>query len=141
MSDIPDWLRELATESDQEGALGGDSSVQDEGSEPAVNERSAESVDSPPIVEITPAAEIPDEALSQPTDQDELDLMEQLRSQVDVEEEEVAESSSPGLSFSIDDLLIGGLEPIQQFVLAVLLFLDVLVIGLLFLVMLGRLAI
>lgn len=140
MSDIPDWLRELAAESDQEDALGGERPTGDEGDEPADVDRSTEPADGPPVVEVTPASAPHDEVRPQPNDQDDLDLMEQLRSQVDVEEEE-SESSPPRPSLSLDDILIGGLEPVQQFVLAVLLFLDVLVIGLLFLVMLGRIGI
>jgi hypothetical protein len=66
------------------------------------------------------------------------DLMASLRSQVDLEE--AAEASSEERSFSLN-LSIPGLLPWQQLVLSVLLFLDILVVGLLFLVMLGRVGI
>jgi hypothetical protein len=138
MSEIPDWLRELATESDQEefpeGGLSGDAE------DTPVPDDSNASAESPSAVEVTPSS-ASEETRTQSSDSEgDLDLMEQLRNQVDSEEEE-SEPSSPALSFSLDNVIIEGLEPVQQFVLAVLLFLDVLVIGLLFLVMLGRIAI
>jgi hypothetical protein len=139
MSDIPDWLRELADESEYEEPLEGDLSADDVRTEPVVGEASVDAVDRASEPEVTPS-EPQAEIQSQASDQDDLELMEELRSQVDAEEDEDTDSPSPGLSFSLDDVLIGGLEPVQQFVLAVLLFLDVLVIGLLFLVMLGRIA-
>jgi hypothetical protein len=137
MSDIPDWLRELADESDQEDMLDDESSVLED------SDTSTADADSASVAQDPSPGDVMSAEFSQPQSEepDELDLMDQLRSQVDAEEEDAVEPSSPATSFSLDDVLIGGLEPIQQFVLAVLLFLDVLVIGLLFLVMLGRIAI
>ncbi len=140
MSDIPDWLRELATESDQDESLEGGVSGEEGADETVAPDDSTAYVTGSSVAEVTPS-EASEEIQPQSTDRDDLDLMEQLRSQVDSEEEERSESSSPALSFSLDDVLIEGLDPVQQFVLAVLLFLDVLVIGLLFLVMLGRISI
>ena len=145
MSDIPDWLRELASESDEEDSLEDDAQPESDADELTVVE------DTAPEVEVSPeegggeaeisVSESADEIQPTPREPDDLELMEQLRSQVDSGQEEESESPSPGPSFSLDDVLIGGLEPVQQFVLAVLLFLDILVIGLLFLVILGRISI
>jgi hypothetical protein len=139
MSDIPEWLRELADESEYEEPLEGDLSADDGGAEPVVGGDSVDAVARASEPEVTPF-EPQEEIRPQTSDQDDLALMEELRSQVDAEEDEEIEPASPSLSFSLDDVLIEGLEPVQQFVLAVLLFLDVVVIGLLFLVMLGRIA-
>ncbi len=75
-----------------------------------------------------------------------LDLMADLRSQMDVPE--VAAPTAAELArpkARRQPRSSGGMElsllPWQQFVLSVLLFLDVTIIGLLFLVMLGRIAI
>ena len=135
MSDIPDWLVELAAQRNQ--------SAEEEADEPAA-----------------PAAFEPEA--------DALDLMETLRSQVDEElpEEEpepaprglfgrgpraqspAAEAVPEGAVAAVEPARqprpvarVAGLLPWQQLVLAVLVFLDVVVIGLLFLVMLGRVAI
>ena len=145
MSDIPDWLRELASESDEEDSLEGDAQPESDADELTVVEDTAPEVEVSPEEGETEAeisvSESADEIQPTPREPDDLGLMEQLRSQVDSGQEEESESPSPGPSFSLDDVLIGGLEPVQQFVLAVLLFLDILVIGLLFLVILGRISI
>ena len=141
MSDIPDWLRELAAESDQEDMLGDESAVEEDTDPSPSDADSAPAAHGPSSSRDVMRDESSEASQPQSEEPDELDLMDQLRSQVDAEEEDAAEPSSPAPSFSLDDVLIGGLEPVQQFVLAVLLFLDVLVIGLLFLVMLGRIAI
>jgi hypothetical protein len=77
-----------------------------------------------------------------------LDLMDDLRGQfvgdedvVEVEDER-RERRGLNLNVSLQQLNLGlGLLPWQQFVLSLLLFLDIAVIGVLFLVMLGRVVI
>ena len=106
MSDDMDWLSDLVA--------GGEEDAADEETLP----------------EITPAT-LPFEP-SEP--EVELDLLDDLRSEMVVDEEEAAvvdTSPRPPRTF-------GGLKPPQLFFLSVLLFLDVAIIGLLFLVMLGR---
>ena len=106
MSDDLDWLSDLVA--------GGEDEAAEEASSP----------------EILPA--VAPFASSEP--EPELDLMDDLRSEIVTDEEEptvVGASPRPPRTF-------GGLKPPQLFFLSVLLFLDVAVIGLLFLVMLGR---
>ena len=110
--DIPDWLRGLAPDMDDDDA---------------------------PIAPPVPLmAEEPEEEAG-------LDLMADLRSQMDGAEAVIPTAAElarprprrqPRPSGGVEL----GLRPWQQFVLSVLLFLDVTIIGLLFLVMLGRIA-
>jgi len=136
MSDIPDWLVELA-------AQGNDDDREDEeldddifdfaSSELLVYSPEPESAEA--MFEATPA---PVETAAQ-TPETDADLMDALRSQVEADElEDGIEATKPKRSMS---LRLPGLLPWQQFVLALLLLLDVIVIGLLFLVMLGRVSI
>lgn len=89
------------------------------------------------LSELTPRSEDEDRTENEPTDS--LDLMADLRNQMDVTEEAPPprESRPPTRSRNIDL----GLLPWQQFFLSMLLFLDVAIVGLLFLVMLGRMVI
>lgn len=143
MSDIPDWLVELAAQGDLDDDEASESaselqasessavSLQDSGSEAQVFgdtdifSQSTEDVD-------VAADEVEDDATQ--------DLMVTLRNQVaaGAAEEGVKVEDASARSFS---LRIPGLLPWQQLVLTVLLFLDVVVIGLLILVMAGRVAI
>ena len=67
------------------------------------------------------------------------DMMTDLRGQMDEAgaEEALEKAPRPRSSRSV----FGGLRPWQRFVLSILMFLDVAIIGLLFLVMLGRVVI
>jgi len=137
MSDIPDWLVELAaqgSDDDQEAAERDDDDVFDfASSEPPVYTPEPEPAEA--MFEVTPA---PVETAAQAPVND-ADLMDALRSQVEADElEDAIEAARPKRSIS---LRLPGLLPWQQFVLALLLLLDVIVIGLLFLVMLGRVSI
>lgn len=156
MSDIPDWLVELASQRDAD---------EDEGEEvtppsPEVAETDADEVTTewdflrtPPAVaeEAAPSSRWDGDAggtgkaLSTPAAArhvaalDEGEVIESLRGEVDAEALALApvavavRTSSPPL--------IPGLLPWQQAVLAILLLLDIAVIGLLFLVMLGKMSI
>jgi len=154
MSDIPDWLVELAAQSsgpegddgepagpppsDETSASSEVSDVMDalDVSEDDLFEFASEpliftEVDEPAqdFAEVTPTAIEPET---------EAELMDALRSQVEADDlGEIAEPDAPRRALNIG---IPGLLPWQQLVLAVLLFLDVVVIGLLFLVMLGRIS-
>ncbi|MGC9469723.1 MAG: hypothetical protein ACP5HS_14095 [Anaerolineae bacterium] len=135
MSDIPDWLVELAAQQSQ-----------DDSEEEAESEwdflRDEPEPELEPELEPLATERLQDQGPPEPTpDMEEGELVETLRSQVDAEDEEPEvqeEAVASGPAFS---LRIPGLLPWQQFVLAVLLFLDIAVIGLLFLVMLGRMSI
>lgn len=105
MSDDMDWLSELVTGSEDEAA--------DESPPEAV----------PEVITFEPSPS-----------EEELDLVDDLRSEMAADEEEqaaVENTPRPVRTF-------GGLRPWQLFFLSVLLFLDIVVIGLLVLVMLGR---
>ncbi len=136
MSDVPDWLVELAaqgSDDDQEGAESDDDAFDFASSEPLVYTPEPEPAEA--MFEVTPAPVVPAEQAPE-TD---ADLMDALRSQVEADElEDAIEATKPKRSIS---LRLPGLLPWQQFVLALLLLLDVIVIGLLFLVMLGRVSI
>ena len=135
MSDIPDWLVELAAqggqdEEDSEATTGAEDTIEAEAADSFMFATEPERLVEPE--EVTPSAEESEEGAPE-------DLMESLRSQMeaeaaleDIEEEEDRSSIN---------LRIPGLLAWQQLVLTVLLFLDVVVIGLLFLVMTGRVAI
>jgi hypothetical protein len=133
MSDIPDWLVELAAQGDEEEEEEAEGGIETEMT-PA-SDAFTFAPEPQTVAEPITYAEIPDE------DAAEDDLMDALRGQVeaDVAEEEIfeaEEASGPSLSLRIPGLLAW-----QQLVLTVLLFLDVIVIGLLILVMLGRISI
>ena len=71
---------------------------------------------------------------------DDINLMDDLRSQMDAEDiiapaEEVSRPSRKRASLEL------GMRPWQRFFLSVLLFLDVAIVGLLFLIILGRIVI
>ena len=133
MSDVPDWLVELAaqgSDDDQEGAESDDDVFDFASSEPLVYTPEVEPAES--TFEVTPAPVVQ-------APETDADLMDALRSQVEADElEDAIEATKPKRSIS---LRLPGLLPWQQFVLALLLLLDVIVIGLLFLVMLGRVSI
>ena len=134
MGDIPDWLVELAAQQGQD----------DEEDETEWDFLRAEPSEAPlPVPDVGSDLLSDSSAASQaPSPDEELvegDLMAALRSQVELEEPEelpVAAAAKHHLDFRV-----AGMLPWQQFVLAILLFLDVAVIGLLFLVMLGRVGI
>ncbi len=134
MSDIPDWLVELAAQGGQdeeEETVNGSELPQDDFSESfdfvSENELVVAPEDAAPLTE--------EEQAEEP----EADLMAALRSQVEADVAQAdAVAEKPGRSFG---LRLPGLLPWQQLVLAILLLLDVVVIGLLFLVMLGRVSI
>lgn len=136
MSDIPDWLVELAAQQNQED---------EEEEEPEWDFLRAEPEpeELPPTIEEAPVpggraatTDVPPPMV--PAEVDEGDLMDSLRSQVEaVDDDEMFEDAQPTRSIA---LRIPGLLPWQQFVLAVLLFLDIGVIGFIFLVMLGRIS-
>ena len=139
MSDIPDWLVELAAQRDE----GDDENTEaEELEEPEWDFLRSEPEPQAPSAEIPVAPEVPtpaDEVVDVPVtvDMDEGELIDVLRSQVEVDSEMTeAVEASPRRR-----LRIPGLLPWQQFVLALLLLLDIVVIGLLFLVMLGRMSI
>lgn len=109
--DMPDWLRGLAPDMEDEE---------------------------------TPAAPAP--VLAEEPENEGLDLMADLRNQMDVAETPEPTAADlarprPGRQTKATTKSELSLRPWQQFVLSVLLFLDVAIIGLLFLVMLGRIAI
>lgn len=129
MSDIPDWLVELASQGsdDDQEVEESDDPLAFLSSEAPVYEPEPQSEEPP--YEVTPAVEAEDDA----------DLMTALREQVEVDE--LDDAFEPAESKRRFNLRLPGLLPWQQFVLALLLFLDVVAIGLLFLVMLGRISI
>lgn len=127
MSDIPDWLVGLAAQRDDDEEDEIPAQEQELEPEPSAWEsREIERAEAPVF-----APDVDDEAEA-------LDMMSALRSQVESEAEEQA-AAVPDRRTS--GFRIPGLVPWQQFVLSVLLFMDIAVIGLLFLVMLGRIAI
>jgi hypothetical protein len=140
MSDIPDWLVELAAQREEDDGedegmpewdfLRADVDAPSESVE-EVEELASGATGSELPAESVAVAPVPAEDLDEDT------LIHSLRSQVEEEEVEAARvvPSPERRSFRIP-----GLAPWQQLVLAVLLLLDVLVIGLLFLVMFGRLS-
>jgi hypothetical protein len=136
MSDIPDWLVELAAQrddedSDDEGLLEWDflrpgASIDEAAAAPDVE----------PITE--PAAGFSEWMETSPEATAALDedaLIGTLRSEVEAHEEEVARLSPPP-----ERARSGRLLPWQQFVLALLLLIDVIIIGLFLLVMFGRIS-
>jgi len=136
MSDIPDWLVELASQGsddDQEAEQPDDDALDSASSEPLIYTPDPEPAKA--MFEVIPASAEPEA----PVPETDADLMDALRSQVEADElEDAVEAAKPKRGIS---LRLPGLLPWQQFVLALLLLLDVIVIGLLFLVMLGRVSI
>ena len=135
MSDIPDWLVELAAQGgddDQEAEESDDDVFDFAPSEPLIYTPEPEPAEA--MFEVTPEPVEPAQA-----PETDAELMDALRSQVEADElEDAIEAAKPKRRIS---LRLPGLLPWQQFVLALLLLLDVIVIGLLFLVMLGRVSI
>lgn len=133
MSDIPDWLVELAaqgSDDDQEAEDRDDDVLDFASSESPVHTPETEVAETMLEVASAPVEPPPE------TDADPMDV---LRSQVEADElEDALEPVKPRRRIG---LRLPGLLPWQQFVLALLLLLDVIVIGLLFLVMLGRVSI
>jgi len=114
MGEIPSWLIELAESAD--------------------NEESDQVINQEPITLEEPQPE--SGFLEEP-----VTLMEELRSQVEVEPESVepvVEDSPEGEPRK--QISLAGMVPWQLAVVSVLLFLDILVIGLLFLAMLGNIS-
>ena len=115
MGEIPSWLIELAESAENE----------DKDRDPT-------------------SVETPDQRPESGFLEEEVNLMDELRSQVEVEpmpDEEVEEASVDEMKEPKKQVTFAGLVPWQQAVLSVLLFLDIAVIGLLFLAMLGRISI
>lgn len=136
MSDIPDWLVELAAQQGEGGEEEqGQEGQEDTAFEDALSAEAETQTDVlPDVAALTP---LEDEGSSPP---EETDLVQELRSQVAVEGPLAASEEVGAFSDRHRGVLVG-LQPWQQFVLALLLFLDVAVIGLLILVMLGRVVI
>jgi hypothetical protein len=135
VSEIPDWLVELAAQQgDNDEEEAGESEWDFFQVEPAENSRPEPSFGQSPFSESAAPSQAP--VVVDVAEDD--DLMANLRSQVEsVEPEELPARRT---TKSALDYRIAGLRPWQQLVLSVLLFLDVGIIGLLFLVMLGRIA-
>lgn len=148
MSDIPDWLIELAAQRDEDDEEDEEPEWDFLRSEPEGEDEQATMGATRPVAESTEAAaptaveeeeEFDEEFGSFEESQQDEDVMEALRSQVEVDEAETLEPAE-----AVDPLLnltIRGLQPWQQLVLAVLVLLDVVVIGMMLLVMLGRVSI
>ena len=133
MSEIPDWLVELAAQQgDNDDAEDGESEWDFLQVEPAEDSHQEPSFGQSLFSEPPTASPVPASADVEEDD----DLMADLRSQVESVEPEELPARRP--SKSPLDYRVAGLRPWQQLVLSVLLFLDVGIIGLLFLVMMGR---
>ncbi|MCU0521185.1 MAG: hypothetical protein MUF84_10895 [Anaerolineae bacterium] len=146
MSDIPDWLVELAAQRDdneEEDAAPLEAEeletipddVQEEwdflrAAPSAAEETSTASLDSAPAVSLP---------LAPGEEADEGEVIDVLRGQA--EAAAVAAEALEAAPKSASGRRIAGLLPWQQAVLAILLLLDIVVIGFLFLVILGRIAI
>ncbi len=136
MGDIPDWLVELAAQRDEGNEAEEtewDILRADDTEEPA-----AGSAEADVAVEVSPEA-VEESTATDTANLDEGALIDVLRSQV--EADETAADVVPTSSGKRTGFHIPGLLPWQQLVLAALLLLDIIVIGLLFLVMLGRMSI
>jgi hypothetical protein len=133
VSEIPDWLVELAAQQgDNDEEEAGESEWDFFQVEPAENSRPEPSVEQRSFSESAAPPQAP--VFADMAEDD--DPMANLRSQVEsVEPEELPVRRT---TKSALDYRVAGLRPWQQLVLSVLLFLDVGIIGLLFLVMLGR---
>jgi hypothetical protein len=145
MSDIPDWLVELAAQGDLDEDEASDSASESQASESSASSfqdsgSEAEDFDDTDIFSQSTGDEAVTADDAEEDEDTTQDLMVVLRDQVaaGAAEEGVKVEDGASRSFSLRTL---GLLPWQQLVLTVLLFLDVVVIGLLILVMLGRVAI
>lgn len=110
MSDMPDWLAELAPMDEDEEAS------------------EAAPASPAPAPQSSPAPAPPSEDV-------EPDPMDDLRGQFEELEDDTEEDMDAGEGFILQ---VGGLAPWQLFFLSVLLFLDVAIVGLMFMFMLGR---
>ncbi len=144
MSEIPDWLVELAAQQDVEE----DDELEESEWDFLRAEPAAESFAESSIAESSRLAPAvlsqtftPDDDADDDASDDAMagDLMAELRSQVENEEPDDLPLTRP--TKSALDFRVAGLQPWQQLVLSVLVLLDVSVIGLLVLVMLGRITI
>jgi hypothetical protein len=134
MSDIPDWLMELAAQQEDDDEDSGPAQAP-EPAEPSWESREIGSAGTRPRPEERAAVS---ESDASGDDDASLDMMSALRNQVEIDQEEEAASEQRARD---SRFRIPGLVPWQQFVLSVLLFMDIAVIGMLFLVMLGRVVI
>jgi hypothetical protein len=130
MGEIPDWLIELAENADNEDNQDSEATEQ-------ITEELSETV-------ISPQAEVIPETRSSPPPQsgfleEPVTLMNELRSQVEPFGEEVDDKPTPLKPRK--SVTFAGMVPWQLAVLTVLLFLDITIIGLLFLTILGRISI
>lgn len=114
-TDMPDWLSELMPASEEDDLL-----------QKATSEDAS-------LMPLHTDAKASRRARSQEAAPEDVDVMDDLRSQVAVQEAVPAIVSKKARSRYV----IGGLLSWQVFFLSVLLFLDVAVVGMLFLVMLG----
>jgi hypothetical protein len=124
MGEIPDWLIELADNAENE-----DSQEDPREETVIIPEQSFE-----PLPEVQPIQQAESGFLEEP-----VALMDELRSQVEplTDEEEVDGPPSEKLQKPIT---FAGMVPWQLAILSILLFLDIAIIGLLFLLMLGRIS-
>lgn len=142
MSEIPDWLVKLASQQGEDDDTEEESEWDFLRAEPAVDIHAAV-----PVVQ----SSLSEPAVGQPAhgpqwlepivadDADDDDLMAALRTQA--ERVEAVEAPESRRTKSALDFRIAGLQPWQHLVLSILVFLDAGIIGLLFLVMLGRMVI
>jgi hypothetical protein len=136
MSDIPDWLVDLAAQRDDDDEDELPAQEPEPEAPPAWESREIGLTDAQ--APLRPGERAGVGGRADVDDDEDLDVMSALRSQVESEEEAAREAEREKRSF---DFSVPGLVPWQQFVLSILLFMDIAVIGLLFLVMLGRVAI
>ena len=124
MGEIPDWLIELAENADNEEG----EKLPEEVTEILTNQQTGALPESQP-------SQLPESGfLEEP-----VTLMDELRSQVEpLPEEEL--KHEPTFDQPKKSVSFAGMVPWQLAVLSILLFLDIVVIGLLFLIMLGRIA-
>ena len=126
MGEIPDWLIELAENADKD-----DSEQTGENITEMLSEGQTEVLPEPPPV-YTPESGFLEEPVT---------LMDELRSQVDaIPEEEDHREREPDAAKPRKPISFAGMVPWQLAVLSIMLFLDIAIIGLLFLTMLGRIS-
>jgi hypothetical protein len=143
MSEIPDWLVELASQQGEDDDAEEESEWDFLRAEPAVDSHAAAPVVQSPLSEPAARQQAPTipqwQAPAVADDAEDDDLMAALRTQA--ERVEAVQAPESRRTKSALDFRVAGLQPWQQLVLAILVFLDAGIIGLLFLVMLGRVAI
>jgi hypothetical protein len=124
MGEIPEWLIELADNAENE-----DSQEDPKEETVIIPEQSFE-----PLPEVQPSQQAESGFLEEP-----VALMDELRSQVEplTDEEDVDAPPSEKLQKPVT---LAGMVPWQLAILSILLFLDIAIIGLLFLLMLGRIS-